>query len=171
MKNIIQFNNNVTCGNCNIRGFFTTTPNGGDYTTCPLCGEADWDYKFYGKDTHREYIEKYGYIEKGMVMLGHTSFNFCGNCNVMFNSGCMHASNGCDSSVYNGHLVRKWKYDNNIYVGMPCFDNDAEFFSKVKDIEVLEELCPNNGSVCHKGCYSVREYPEHYPKCNYTTSS
>ena len=44
MKNIITFNNNVECSSCNLNGFFCYTPNGADYTTCPLCNNAEYGH-------------------------------------------------------------------------------------------------------------------------------
>lgn len=42
MKNVISFNNNVTCYRCKLNGFFCYTPLGADYTTCSLCEKYDF---------------------------------------------------------------------------------------------------------------------------------
>ncbi len=42
MKNIVCVKQIQKCFLCNTPGFFCTTPNGADYTTCPCCGNSDY---------------------------------------------------------------------------------------------------------------------------------
>jgi len=149
MKNIIEFNHNgIRCTGCNISGFFNWTPNGGDYITCPLCNSGS------------QYIE----MDNPEYEPNH-DFDYCTKCNILYCIGCVHSVAGCSDNTFNGHLIGKWKYDGNVYVGMPCFDNLDEYLEKYKNIEILEEICPNNGIQCENSFYSKDEFPEYYDNC------
>ena len=45
---------------------------------------------------------------------------YCDNCRILFETGCIHAENGCTSSIFNGHLVGKWRdrLTYQVYIGM-----------------------------------------------------
>jgi hypothetical protein len=42
MKNITSISSSVSCSGCNLNGYICFTPNGGDYTTCPLCNYGEY---------------------------------------------------------------------------------------------------------------------------------
>lgn len=48
---------------------------------------------------------------------------------------------------------------------MPRFENTGECLEKINNIEILEWICPNNGSNCSKGYYPKSSYPKYYYKC------
>lgn len=142
MKNLTQINTVVSCIHCGKNGFFCETPHGGDDLTCPCCD---------------------GLVEKWV--LDEYDFAFCKKCRFLFKSGCVHAVNGCTSDKYNAHFIRKWKYENEIYVGMPQFDDIEEMKTKMPHIEVLEYICINNGCVCGKSAYPRETHPQYYSDC------
>lgn len=158
MKNIVQFNNNVNCASCSLSGFFSTTPHGGDCNTCPLCNGYNWEYTL-NNDEYNKYLEKY---EKNIE---NESLNFCNNCKILYDVGCIHAVNGCSSDIYNGHVVRKWKYNEHDYIGMPCFDDLDEYLAKINDIKIVELICPNNGLHCSHGYYPKEIHSHLYDRC------
>jgi hypothetical protein len=107
---------------------------------------------------------------------------FCSKCRIIFDRGCIHACNNktnriliesemetLNTDCHNGHLIGKWKYNNEIYIGMPQFDTIEEWYNELKNIEVLEWICPNNGIHCTKGFYSKDNYPKYYSQCSLRT--
>lgn len=169
MKNITQIADNFIrqyCSGCSTKGFFSSTPNGGDYITCPLCDNFDWESWNYNTDKYNEYYEKYGYMDNGELTVGCLDFgSYCDKCNILFETGCTHNAKGCTDSIYNGHIIGKWEYKGEIYIGMPCFDNVEEYFKEGPKIKVLEVLCPNNIKHCIKPDFSKEEYPQYYSTC------
>ena len=160
----------VKCQDCKKRGFYSYTPRGGDLITCPICGEITddyWLYNDYNKKTFEEYKRLYPYKidESNNLIKCISDMEYCKKCNILFDVGCTHAENGCSQSTFNSHLVREWKYRGNIYVGMPCFTSEEEYYKLIKDIEILELMCPNNGIHCNKGCYPKKKFPEYYEEC------
>jgi hypothetical protein len=134
-----------------------TTPNGADWTTCPMCGEIDFrNYTFvYDKNLYNKY-----YNDDDQLL-------YCNHCNIVFDDwGCTHASNGCTDDVLNGHLICEWKYENETYIGMPQFENYEEYFNKIKNIEILKWGCPNNGIHCSRAFYPYDKNQRYYRKCD-----
>ena len=159
MKNIVNIEGklNFTCG----------TPYGGDSVTCPLCGNNDLFYNIgYNSKKYNEYFQKYKYFYQPDKedIIGHYELEYCDKCNIIYDIGCIRSCYGCTSDIYNGHLVKKWKYENNVYYGMPIFDNVEEYLEKIKDIEILEMVCPNNG-IQTGGSYPKETYPNYYTDC------
>ncbi len=91
--------------------------------------------------------------------------NFCDSCKIIFKVGCIHACNGCTDDCFNGHLVGKWKYKGEEYIGMPQFDTIDEWLNEINNIDIIEWICPNNGLHCTKGSYPKATYPEEYTIC------
>ncbi len=87
---------------------------------------------------------------------------FCEKCMIIYEKGCKHADNGCTDDINNAHFIGKYKYKDEIYIGMAQLDN----ISQRKEIEILEWICPNNGSIC-----SYKSYKDlkHYLKCDILT--
>jgi len=126
MKNVTSFNNKVVCYSCMLNGFFCYTPDEQNCCTCPLCGELDLD------------------------AIKHDNNFFCKKCKIIFLIGCIHGHDNTLNNCYNGHLVSKWLHipTNNTYIGMPQFDNVCEYMDEIKNISILEYICPNNGWKC-----------------------
>jgi hypothetical protein len=137
MKNIINLNYIKKCYICKLNGFYVETPFGGDYLTCPLCDNQ------YENDYEIEYC-------------------FCEKCMIIYNIGCKHAENGCTDNIYNVHFIGKYKYNDEIFIGMPQFDDK----NQINDIEILEWICPNNGCICENAYYKESKY---YSKCTILT--
>ena len=160
MKNIITFNNNVKCSSCDLNGFFCYTPNGSDYITCPLCNHGEYG----SRETDPKYdIDKFYDDENDL-----RNILYCNNCRILFEFGCIHAENGCSQSIFNGHLIRKWRdrLTYQVYIGMPQFDSLDEWYNKVNNIEILEWACPNNSWHCNKAAYPKTTHPQSYRQCS-----
>jgi hypothetical protein len=54
MKNLTELKNNVKCNRCLTNGFFSYTPGGADFDTCPCCGKDD--FVNYSYSYHKKYI-------------------------------------------------------------------------------------------------------------------
>jgi hypothetical protein len=138
MKNVILFRcnvkansfweHNLECSHCDLFGFVSHTPNGGDPGTCPLCGDNP-DSTYYDD----EYVGEYPY---------------CNNCNIIYDICCIHKNNGCTESTYNTHLIGEWEYKGEKYIGTPQFENINERNMNIKEIKILKWFCPNNGKIC-----------------------
>lgn len=84
----------------------------------------------------------------------------------MFQFGCTHACNGCTDDTYNGHLIGKWKYKENEYIGMPQFESIDEWSNEINNIEIIDWVCPNNGLICKTPVYPIITHPEQYSSCD-----
>ena len=162
MKNIVSFDNNVKCSSCKLNGFFCYTPAGADYDTCPICNNHDFvkGSFIFKKSLYRKYFGDNSDLDEN-----YENHDFCDSCRILFYVGCRHACNGCTDDCYNGHLVGKWKYKGEEYIGMPQFDTIDEWFNEIKNIEILEWICPNNGLHCTKGFYPKETNPQYYVDC------
>lgn len=89
--------------------------------------------------------------------------HYCENCKIVFQTGCTHVCNGCTSDVYNGHIIGKWKYGEEIYVGMQLFDSVNDYLDNASNIEILKWVCPNNWKI---GACSAAHYSKYYSLCN-----
>lgn len=49
---------------------------------------------------------------------------------------------------------------------MPCFDSIDEWYNEIKNIEILEWICPNNNNLfCDRAYYPKTKYSQYYKKC------
>lgn len=135
MKNIIKFNTTQFCYICCKPGFFTRTTCGQE---CPLCGCADY---LSSEDNIADF-------DNGP----HTDFYFCPKCKILFIDGCLHRKLSMNelsvSNIMNAHIISKWEYKGEIYYGTPCFESIEEWVNEIKNIKVLEMVCPNKGLMC-----------------------
>ena len=163
MKNItiITKYESPVCNSCNKYGFFCYTPYGGEYSTCPLCQDADY-FNSDSSDKLNVLLED-EYIEDIRQ-----EYSYCKRCRVIFDTGCKHAENGCTSSVYNGHLIDMWlnKNTNDVHHGMPQFDDEDDWFKNGNMITILRWNCPNSGLHCTNGYYPKLSHPNYYPLCS-----
>ena len=144
MKNLVQlsFTNNKKSILCNCNGLFTHISMWNeDYICCPFCDKRFSKYcNKYSKECHTNYDD---YI----------SFYSCIKCNILFTNGCYHIDSDGGTGIFNVHLINKYKYKNDIYEGMPFFENNDEFNLVKHDIEILQLICPNNGDYCKEKKY------------------
>lgn len=140
------------CWTCKSKGYFSITPEGGDYITCPCCGSRD----FKNDDIHGE--NKYNWNIIGNED-NRIKFNYCNYCKIVFMRGCTHASNGCtvNDQVVNGHFVKRWKdiRTGDEFTGMPHFDNDDEWYRTIQYVDVMEWFCPDSGKQCPKSYHQI----------------
>ena len=89
--------------------------------------------------------------------------SFCSECRILYTPGCNHLDilSNRDVHLHNAHFIRKWKYKDNVYIGMPQFDSLDEWFSEVKKIEILEWVCINSVTNQNNCSATTREH-----KCN-----
>ena len=74
---------------CDKFGFFSSTPQGWDYTTCPFCG-------LFNDSDNLE-----------------NDFIYCPECCIIYTLGCSHSVRGCTEDIYNAALLIKYtKYEN-----------------------------------------------------------
>lgn len=180
MKNLIEIRNAVSnssfrndCYRCNKTGFFCYTPQGADYHSCPLCGAYDYmhdtiDHSDSQEAKDLEAVYDADHANNVGVDMRVINF-FCGNCRVFFDTGCVHACNGCTDNCYNGHLVGEWRYKSLsqvVYTGMPQFDSPNEWFECANDVEILKWVCPNRGMHCTHGSYPKSSHPHRYSQCD-----
>ena len=161
MKNIVSFNNIVKCNICNINGFFCYSSQNEGFVTCPLCQNDDYMNDLYesSEDIYNKYFTKENLQDTPIEI--YKKYLFCGRCRIIYNLGCIHSHNKkITSNCYNGHLVGKWKYKDEIYIGMPQFDTIEEWYTELKNIEILEWICPNDGFHCAK-----IEFDDQYTDC------
>lgn len=134
MKNIIKCNTTQHCYSCNKQGFFTRSAYGQE---CPLCGCGDYLSSIHHEDNIADFdIEIY-----------YNDLYFCPKCKILFSDGCLHHELNVESTM-NAHIIAKWEYKGEIYDGMPCFESIEEWVSEIKNIKVLEMVCPNKGLMC-----------------------
>lgn len=145
MRNIVSLDTKVKCYKCKQQGFFCSIE---DFTSCPRCGE------------HEIWNDIYDTFKDDDIRVEYT---FCNKCGIMYELGCMHGENGCTSGIYNGHLIKKYEYEGDVYEGMPHFENEEEWFREAPKIKVLEQIC--KGSVCLRPCYPKETHPQYYKEC------
>jgi hypothetical protein len=160
MKNLVKMNTTAKCYDCEISGFFMYTPQGADYYTCPCCTEYDF-VNTCDEELFKKYFDR---DNRGSSI--YEKYKFCSSCKIIYDIGCRHAENGCTSSCYNGHFIGKYKYRDEIYIGMPQFETVDEWYNELKNIEILEWICPNNGIHCTKGYYPKIKFPKYYSECS-----
>ena len=176
MKNLTEINTTQKCWRCEKIGFYIETPQGGDFVTCPCCNGGDfWSGLFYGERS-KEMKEVF---EKNMTKyFGNDDDNkndkndenedmlheylYCYKCRIIYNIGCTHAENGCTDDELNAHVISKWKYKGEIYVGMPQFDSFDEYINEINNIEVLETVCLRNEGACEKASHKEEASPDSY---------
>lgn len=163
MKNLIQqLNTTAECRNCDKKGFYCYTPRGADWQTCPFCKTGDFVYYTENTTEWDKYYSDFDDLEPPMTKF----YPFCHKCNIIYDVGCTHAVNGCTDDTYNGHVIAKWKHNDQTYTGMPQFESADEWLAEVNNIEILEWTCPNNGIHCTKGYYPKSKHPASYHVCS-----
>jgi hypothetical protein len=167
MKNANYIETIVKCYKCNQGGFFCTTPLGGDYQTCPLCGEMNCNdilTTVEEENALEAKLKELGYNQS--IVDFYLGYEFCNQCKIIFEIGCTHAVQGCTDDVRNGHLIKRWKYlpTGFIYDGMPQFENLDECKTNLDQIEILELICLNNNIRCTNEYH--KHMPGHYYECD-----
>ena len=147
MKNKMCVNELQECNRCKLKGFFCYTPFGADFETCPCCGKNDFLNKSVN---YKKLPTKYDFLYEYENDMRY-SYKYCNFCKIIFEVGCMHCVVGCTDNVYNCHFIKKWKdkITNVEYYGMPCFDDENDWFDNVNNVDVLEMYCPHNGYTCN----------------------
>lgn len=149
MKNIVKCNTTVKCCLCNKEGFISEICDGADYVTCPLCKEPDYCSGI--KSSNSEIFKKHFSCDCPEPIDDDddtfSTFKFCPECKIVYTLGCIHQGD----EIKNAHFISKWEYKGEIYYGMPCFESVEEWYNEMKNIKVLDMVCPNKGRrLCDK---------------------
>lgn len=155
MKNVLCVDKIYYCCYCKLNGFFSYTPSGADFETCPCCGKNDFlneSVNYKKKPTKYDFLFEDEFENDMRYALG-----YCNFCKIIFKLGCIHNNGGCTDNVYNCHFIKKWKHKvtNIEYDGMPKFDDNDDWFNNVNNVEVLQMYCPHNNNKCKTSCYKV----------------
>lgn len=160
---------------CNCSGFFTTTPDGGDYTECPCCGESEYlmdilnDKYITNTPLYNKLNDMYDQIENHDTDM-RTKYKYCDHCGILFISGCYHYVGGCTSNIYCAHFIKQWrdKLTGTVYTtGMPQFDNADDWFEHANDVEVIDMVCPHRGAICSRAdAQHMAKHGRYYGRCN-----
>lgn len=106
-----------------------------------MCSNIEYKYKVYN---HKDPSTFHDYDDDNR------GFNFCDNCNIIYDTGCTHtAVYGCTDNLYNGHIIYKYVYNNNEYIGTPQFNNIDEWINEAPKIEILEWGCLRTSNKYH----------------------
>jgi hypothetical protein len=75
--------------------------------------------------------------------------HYCEPCGILYRVGCTYVSTPRGNEKY-GHIILKWKYllNDEIYNGMPHFENSNEWAKEICNIEILDWACLGFGSCC-----------------------
>jgi len=147
----------IQCFSCKCIGFFSTTPFGGDAETCPFCSRFNYQLD---NDTPWDGFN--------LDDMDSRNFSFCDKCKILFDmGGCIHSMDGCTDSTFNCHVISKWsnKLTNEVFIGMPKFEDVADWMTNIINVEILEWTCLNNGLHCSGGYYPKSKYPQYYETC------
>ena len=147
MKNTTTVPSVQKCYFCNKGGFFVYTPRGGDFETCPCCGNPD--------EMSANMNLPYDFDETDMRY----DWLFCKQCSIIYKLGCTHAEMGGTDGAYNAHVVKQWqhKVTGEVFQGMPLFESVQEWYEHVNDVLVLEEHCPNGSARGYKTSHKITE--------------
>ena len=176
MKNILSnsLETNAVCYGCNLTGFLCTTPSGADYTTCPCCRQMDFKNESapFSNPMDLEASGKLNRLFWADETVGEPDirleYEYCRACKIIFDAACIHAENGCTSSVYHAHFIASWKnietgvtYEN----GMPQFDDACDWFENAPKVKIIRMMCTAKqfSATCkHASYFPNSTDPEHY---------
>lgn len=151
MKNTQNLHLNMICITCNLQGFFCYKPTE-DHCTCPSCGK--YDHLSINSE-----LDKYQFLYEDINDI-RRKFQYCDNCQIIYQVGCMHSCLGYTDNVYNAHVIKRWKFNNVEYEGMPKFDDVNDWFNNSNNIEILEMYCVHKNDKCVNTRYDFTD------KCN-----
>ena len=130
------FPSKTKCHYCKETDYVVTTPFGADCVTCPICEHFIEMDNF--TDDEDDIIENY--LNRHNQNTKKNCFDFCPKCNVIFTSEKMHRMGGCTDSIYTAAFVKKFKFKNKLYNGMPQFNSKEELLTILKNdlIDIVE---------------------------------
>ncbi len=110
------------CDRCGKNIFAFTTPNGADWTTCPICGYnclcCHGSYHISNESNESNERDEFNKLD--------LEYHYCFECNILYTEGRIHAENGCTDSIYWGKLIESYTYKDITYEGMPQFESISE---------------------------------------------
>jgi hypothetical protein len=155
-----------------IHEIYISTPNGGDYTSCPLCDMflRNWKDKHNdGVITHDDNMHEEDANVIGLFTNSsdpNEDIFYCLNCDILFRDTHTYACNGCTDDISNSDMVYRYIFDGVEYTNkFPSFQSFACFKTLVesKRLHILEMKCTCNGiKSSREASYPMEEYPEFY---------
>ena len=159
MKNIQLSEPKIACSYCHEKGYFTSIPHHAIfYNTCPLCYSSD-----YIDGLQYSCTEFHKYVIENCIDNDTDNFNvykFCPECKIVYEPAL--SSHAKNHSSEHATFISKWKYKDEIYIGMPQFDTIEEWFHEINNIVVLETITPNKDNICSVSNYSRFYCPSLY---------
>jgi hypothetical protein len=137
---------NQHCMLCGIKGFFCESSMGRCGPSCPCCGQRH----FFDWGESATYRRKFDWDDPRDMR---NQYLYCKDCGIVFALGCVHYASVfgySEDQVLNAHFIQKWKHreTQEVFHGMPVFDNPDDWFENVTRVEVLEMGCPQSNSIC-----------------------
>ena len=166
MRNLTEPIETNRCKSCKAFGSFCTTPSGGDHITCPSCCRYDYvnSYRenYHGEKDIRKKIWDADVEDEGedLVDVGNFGIPFCNSCGIVYDIGCMHSNREGTDSVFNAHVIAKWKNlgTDEIHDGMPFFESELDWVNNINKVQILKWTCLNDGLHCSKSFCPVDRF-------------
>ena len=80
--------------------------------------------------------------------------NYCINCRILYNEGCIHAENGCSDDIYHAQLVYSYQCNSQKYEGMPVFESAEHCCAVLPNLKLNWFCtCNNNQYDCEEAGY------------------
>jgi hypothetical protein len=149
MKNILQHVlKQNPCILCGTHGYFCESSMGRCGPSCPCCGYRhflDWA-------DSATYRARFDWDDASDVR---NQYLYCKECGIVFALGCLHYEAKfihSEDRILNAHFITKWKHRDTqeVFRGMPYFENPDDWFEHVNQVEVLEMQCPQSNLICNR---------------------
>ena len=147
MKNIVSHQSKV--------GYICNPDECENTNRCPFCGgyNATYDNIHHKLDFLREQYE--------WPCNDPPYYLYCSSCKTIYNHGCDYTDQNKYGHVFNAHLVGKYMFNGDTYIGMPYYENVDEWIEMSPKVTILEWVCPNEGKVDPKATYTEEERKEY----------
>lgn len=128
--------------------FFTCeTPDGADWTTCPLCNGyrttimahyklsnniLEDDIEYIKDDLRACDIDNDDLFDEINKIVDIEDIIYCIKCKIIFKCGSVYIERGCTSSTYFASVVKSFIFNDQIYEGMPIFKHHLHWKKLLK---------------------------------------
>ncbi len=149
MKNIhVMSLKQDACILCGVAGYFCESSMGRCGPGCPCCGQRHF-FDWGGSATYRRRVDRDDCSDL------RNQYLYCKDCGIVFALGCVHYASEfvhSEDHILNAHFIQKWKHreTQQVFDGMPIFENPEDWFENVNQVEVLEMTCPQRNLICRK---------------------
>lgn len=141
--------------------FLCTTPNGGDYISCPNCNNYCRTTLAYSEKLHDECNEM-SYIQDNLKYCDiiddeefidendcYEDIRYCIKCKIIFKIGSIFKELGCTDSIYNALMIESFIFKNKTFYGIPLFKSHTHWKKLLKNnkIKLKWNYCFNKNDV------------------------